>query len=187
MDGATLECEATVADGGDSYSRVHIDIGDLRGFARIALAVLSGTEYGRRYSPDLALVALCQGAANHFAVLNGAARRYFDPERAGVKDIDIWLFFARPGFHPLWRRHYDLGESKFGHNPPEVGYRGRRMDFFGRSIPALVSEAPEVAFRGWLSSGKRGSSPWCLARKAAVGLYPYSVFGKVLWVNESLT
>jgi hypothetical protein len=80
------------------YSQLPIDQADLKSIRRIALDALTATPHGREFASSLILAALCQGAAQHYAVLQGEACRYLDQEKAGLKDIDVWLFFRRPGF-----------------------------------------------------------------------------------------
>jgi hypothetical protein len=59
------------------------------------------------YAERVICVALCQGAALH----------YLD-HKNGVKDIDVWTFYAQhPGVQFPWRRpvaRRDFGPSKFG-------------------------------------------------------------------------
>jgi hypothetical protein len=119
-------------------------------------------------------------------VANGYARHYFDPRKNGLRDIDIWFFFSKQGFHPMWHLEDDLGPSKFGQNPKEPDYVGRRMDFRGRSIPFHPEDTVQTALQRWLKSGARGSSPWWLYKKAVVALFPEEIIGKVLWVNPAL-
>ena|SRR5260370_21237557 len=75
------------------------------------------------YANRLLCVTLCQGAAVHY--VDG---------RYGVKDFDVWTFYAQ---HPdeafPWRRvgRKDYGSSKFGKNPDDVGYVGRRVGPLG--------------------------------------------------------
>jgi len=170
------------------YSTVKIDIADLQTFCKIAWDVLRSTQYGQEFSNFVMLIALCQGGANHYVVTQGIASRYFEPKKAGLKDIDIWFFFNNAGFHPLWRQTCDLGPGKFGKSPEDLGYCGRRMEFFGRSIPFQPEDDIKSALLRWLQKGKQKpkSSPWYLAQKAIVALYPENIIGDVLWVNPAI-
>jgi len=73
---------------------------------------------------------LCQGAALHY--VDG---------RNGVKDFDVWSFYAQHDDWPFparWRGTRDFGPSKFGRYPGDPpGYAGRRVDLLGRSLPAV--------------------------------------------------
>jgi len=114
-------------------------------------------------------------------------KRYFDPKRIGVKDFDIWFFFRKDEgkiFNPRWIEKKDLGYTKFGRNPNDVGFRGRRMDFIGRSISFGKMDI-EGTVRRWVQSSG-GASPKSLSQKAVVGLYPHTVLGKVIWINPEL-
>ena len=82
----------------------------------------------RVYRDRVLLVALCQGAALHY--LDG---------RNGVKDLDVWTFYARHpegDFPARWRVMADFGPSELGRHPDDAGYRGRHVDLIGRSIDA---------------------------------------------------
>jgi hypothetical protein len=168
------------------YSKELIDNNDLHQFAEIALNTLTSTPYGRKYEAGLIAIALCQGGANHYVVTKNYARRYFDYHKKGLKDIDIWFFFSKKGFHPMWHRTGDFGPSKFGQNPEELGYSGRRMDFFGRSIPFQTGDTAKSAVQRWLKNGIPKSSPWYLSQKAVVAIFPESITGEVFWVNPDL-
>ena len=61
------------------------------------------------YSNRLICIALCQGAAQHY--ING---------KRGVKDFDIWTFYAEHPDAPFPYRRMavkDFGKSKFGRHP----------------------------------------------------------------------
>ena len=111
-----------------------------------------------------------------------------NPKRMGVKDFDIWLFFRKEEgriFNPRWIEKKDLGRTKFARNPDDIGFRGRRMDFIGRSVTFGKMDI-EGTIRPWVQSAGR-ASPKNLSQKAFVGLYPHKVFGKVIWINPELT
>jgi len=105
-----------------------IDRGDLVRLAEIARADLVDFFASKpRYAAlenRLVCIALCQGAALHF--VDG---------RNGVKDFDVWTFFAAhldaPSFP--WRRRnaYDFDDPKFGRSPDKPDFVGRHL---GRSV-----------------------------------------------------
>jgi hypothetical protein len=170
------------------YSTEVIDHNDLMFLKDFALIFLRNWAYCAKFQDLLLCITLCQGAANHYAVCNGYAKRYFDSTRIGVKDFDIWFFFGKEQgriFNPRWIGKKDLGYTKFGRNPDDVGFTGRRIDFIGRSITFGKMDI-EGSIKRWLQSGG-GASPKYLSQKAVVGLYPDEVLGKVIWVNPDLT
>jgi hypothetical protein len=118
-------------------------------------------------------VALCQGAALH----------YIDKTN-GVKDIDVWTFFADYGAKP-WpdRRNampYDFGPSKFGRHPDDLGYIGRRVDCLGKSIACEAGMSPIEALQHYLRTQPTGTAH-LLAQKAAVIIDPVEHRGQVVW------
>ena len=117
-------------------------------------------------------VALCQGAALH----------YID-ETNGVKDFDVWTFYAaHPAatFPPRRLVSRDFGSPKFGRSPGSQGLIGRRVDLLGRSIPARPSDDPVAALRRYLR-GPRSVSARRLAEKAVVLLEPDHLLGTQVW------
>lgn len=116
-----------------------------------------------RYRDRVLCVALCQGAALH----------YLDGEN-GVKDFDVWTFFAEDAagqFPARWRR-----ERVFDLDP----FQGHYVDLIGRSLPAEIGTDPEVALSRYLS-GARTPSARALSEKAVVLLHPARLRGKVVW------
>ncbi|MGO9778486.1 MAG: hypothetical protein ACLPQY_01765 [Streptosporangiaceae bacterium] len=138
----------------------------------------------------------------------GAALHYLDG-RNGVKDLDIWTFYAAtPGTHsPLRRgvRHADFGPSSLGRQAYDMhkahserqrakwkrwsAYTGRRVDLSVRALP-VPADAPISsvisALQKWLAHGAQNTavrkpSAWHLAKKAAVLIYPDSHRGYVVW------
>jgi hypothetical protein len=128
----------------------------------------------RRAHPDwgkgFMAACLVQGGARH--------RVYGD---RGIKDLDVYLFYATPpgkhgGQFPWVRglasRRKDFGESELGRqlytaedrvNPriapflPEWdNYTGRRVDLISRGI-APHEEGPRAAVRAWLERGARST------------------------------
>jgi len=126
-----------------------------------------------RYAGRLLGRALCQGAALHY--VNGSN---------GVKDFDVWSFYAEIDdwpFPPRWRGTRDFGPSKFGRYPGDPPrYLGRRVDLLGRSLPARPGADPGVALRIYLA-GRRTGSAKALAAKAAVLVDPQNRAGEIVW------
>jgi hypothetical protein len=118
-------------------------------------------------------VALCQGAAQHLV----------DGEN-GVKDFDVWTFYAARPDHPAfpWRRRVarDFGDPRFGRTPNTSGFVGRRVDLHGRSIEVGEEGDPAAALAAYFSEGGTASAR-ALARKAAVLLEPSDRLGTVVW------
>jgi hypothetical protein len=129
----------------------------------------------RVYDKRAICIALCQGAALH----------YVDGEN-GVKDFDVWTFYAAHpagNFPPRWHTLVDFGESRFGRRRREPDGRsleGRRVDLFGRSL----AERPRVdavdALTRYLTAGRTQSARE-LAEKAVVILDPPQLRGTVVW------
>lgn len=133
----------------------------------------------------LLCVCLAQGAAWH--LLDG---------RNGIKDLDVWTFFARnpeldgrvidSGFRK--GRHRDSGLSHLGlwfdpEGPPRFrSFTGRRVDLFGVALPAQPEGDPVAALRAWLGE-RRTTRAHYLAEKAVVMLEPQRL--KVVWPIEA--
>jgi hypothetical protein len=143
-------------------------------------------------------VALAQGAALHY--LDG---------RTGVKDLDVWTFYAAiPGRRfPADKRvrRADFGRSSLGRQTYDIhaarsdrqravlqrwyAYTGRRVDFCIRALPvqadapidSVISVLQDWLTRGAQSNAARKPSAWYLAKKALVLLQPDSHRGYVVW------
>lgn len=148
-----------------------IDAADLERLADIAAAdrrrfFRKRPEYADRYL----CAALCQGAGQHCADL---ARGH--PQPNGVKDLDVWSFFAAiPGTRfPAARRLTctDFGPSKFG---------PRRVDLLLRALPVTVDHDPVAAIRAWLREGRTASAR-ALAAKGVVMADPSSLMTRIVW------
>jgi hypothetical protein len=130
------------------------------------------TRMGRRYGTRILCIALCQGAALHY--VDG---------RNGIKDFDVYVFFAE---HPQkefpYRRHAfgDFGKSRFGRTP---GYEGRRVDLFGRSLEVRRKTHAIEAIRPYLTKPRTATARH-LARKAVVVLDPPALRGRIAWRPE---
>jgi hypothetical protein len=126
-----------------------------------------------RYAGRLLGRALCQGAALH----------YVDGKN-GVKDFDVWSFYAQYDDWPFparWRGTRDFGPSKFGRysgDPPR--YSGRRVDLIGRSLPAEPGADPAGVLRRYLTARRTDSAKY-LAAKAVVLIHPENRVGEIVW------
>ncbi len=160
---------------GRSYRRITLeDLNRLAGIARLDREDLFARKpLYQALEDQLVCVVLCQGAALHFV----------DGEN-GVKDFDVWTFYAARPNHPTfpWRRRAsrDFGDPKFGLSPDKPGFVGRHVDLLGRSIEVGAETDPTAILRGYLSEGGT-SSARALARKAAVLLEPSDRLGTVAW------
>jgi hypothetical protein len=134
------------------------------------------TATGRRYRDRLLCIALCQGAAQH----------YVDGEN-GVKDFDVWSFFAAhpAGPFPYRRRvERDFGRSKFSRHPADPPrFVGRRVDLGGRSLPVSPEADPVDTVRSYLAAG-RTETARRLSEKPVVLLWPAGLRGRVIWPLE---
>ena len=151
------------ADGRRSLEQIDRD--DLIRLAELA-ARAEGALFARRprgagrYADRLVCRALCQGAARHY--VDG---------RNGVKDFDVWSFYAERGDGPFpyrWRGTADYGPSKFGRFPDDPpSFTGRRVDLLGRSLDVPLGADPVTVLRGYLSAARTASAR-ALAEKAVV-------------------
>jgi hypothetical protein len=130
-----------------------------------------------RYAGRLLGRALCQGAALHYV-----------KESNGVKDFDVWSFYAQYDEWPFparWRGTRDFGPSKFGRYPGDPPrYSGRRVDLLGRSLPAEPGADPADVLRRYLAA-RRTDSAKALAAKAVVLIDPQNRAGEIVWPAAS--
>ncbi len=134
---------------------------------------------------------LAQGAALHWINCTN-----------GVKDFDVWSFFALPpGFQrfpaDIRTSRADFGPSVLGRQKYDAGrarcdgqrrlyekwsaYRGRRVDLFLRALTVPRDADPVLAIRAWLRNGSKRSSPWWLSQKAVVLIDPAQQRGDQVW------
>jgi hypothetical protein len=136
------------------YAKIEAE--DLERLARIAGEDVS--EFFNRherwrtlFEGRIICVALCQGAALHYC-----------DGKNGVKDFDVWTFFAAlPGvrYFPAKRRaRRDFGASKFGRRPADRGYAGRRVDLLLRDIPCEDLGKPIETLQAYLERGRTESA-----------------------------
>lgn len=157
-------------------SLVPITTDDLDRLARIARLdredLFERNAHLRALADRVIAVALCQGAALHF--LDG---------RNGVKDFDVWTFYAaHPDamFPPRRTVARDFGDPKFSKSPDRPEFVGRKVDLLGRSLHADVDADPVAVLQAYLSE-RRTDSARRLAQKAVVLLEPRSRLGTVVW------
>jgi len=149
----------------------HIEDSDLAKLCEIAIH--DSEEFAARYPKYQAAVvciALCQGAALHY--VDG---------RHGVKDFDVWTFYASgetPAFPVRRRRSRDFEESKFGKHSGDTRLVGRRVDLLGRSIEhrshCVFSRQAYLRDARTRTAGK-------LSEKPVVLVYPAALRGQVVW------
>jgi hypothetical protein len=159
-------------------SLARIDRNDLLHLAKLAAGVEAGL-FARNpqgaggYSGRLICRALCQGAALH----------YLDA-RNGVKDFDVWSFYAERDDGPFpyrWRGTADYGPSKFGRYPDDPpSFTGCRVDLLGRSLDVPLDAEPAAVLRDYLSLARTRSAKE-LAEKAVVLISPEPLTGMVAW------
>jgi hypothetical protein len=124
------------------------------------------------FADKVVCVALCQGAALH----------YVDGKN-GVKDFDVWTFFARNSEASFPARRIvskDFGSSKFNKDPAETRYMGRRVDLVGRSINCSGDASPIEAIQEYLRLVKTLSAKQ-LALKTVILIDPPQLRGAVAW------
>jgi hypothetical protein len=158
-----------------------LEISDLHQLADIA-ADVEASLFARhpagsgRYAGRLLCRVLCQGAALHYV-----------DHTNGVKDFDVWSFYAERTDGPFparWRGTADFGVSKFGRFPGDPPrYLGRRVDLIGRSLPVPPDAEPAEVLRGYLSAARTASARE-LAAKAVVVIFPSDRAGEIIWPDQ---
>lgn len=151
-----------------SRSLAQLSKQDLRRLGRLATTDQADLfarkpETARLYANRRFAIALCQGAALHY--IDG---------RNGVKDLDVWCFYAESperSFPYRRRAKCDFGDPKFGTTPGWPHFTGRRVDIIGRSIPGAKPQDPVGSLRKYLEAGKTESAR-LLAQKAVVLIEP---------------
>lgn len=163
--------------GPEHRSYLPISRGDLVRLAAIAATDRANfftrySDWAELYAGRVLCTVLCQGAALHY--LYG---------EAGIQDFDVYTFYAE---HPARRWYarrravYDFGDAKFGQSADRPHFVGRRVDVWGRAIPAKARDEPLKALRGYLAAGSTETARR-LAQKAVVLLEPSTELGKVIW------
>jgi hypothetical protein len=158
-------------------SLARVEDSDLRRLAELATEdreefFTRNPRWRRLYANRRLCVALCQGAALH----------YIDCTN-GVKDFDVWTFYAEhpeASFPHRRRGRRDFGLSHFGRHPADREFAGRAVDFLARSLWYPVGADPIAAVQTYLSEG-HSESARRLAQKAVVVLEPAQLRGHVIW------
>lgn len=160
---------------GEERSYEPIELADLDRVAEVAwdrvVKLCHDRPRNQVYLDKLLVLALCQGAAEHF--VRG---------RKGIKDFDVWAFFS-PAAEPFpwrWRGCADLGPSKFGADPYDQRFTGRRIDVMGRGIPELNGRDPVASVYEYISR-YHTQTAWYLRQQPVVMLRPVEHLGRILW------
>jgi hypothetical protein len=143
---------------------------DLRRLAALALGYFDDLferkpNTGGRFRDRLLLLALCQGAALH----------YVDGSH-GVKDFDVWASSGACQTCLFRLAATDGATSGARASAADYAnrYEGRRVGILGRSIDVRRCGGAALA-------GLRGSSPWYLAQRPIIAIYPDLILGRRIW------
>lgn len=124
------------------------------------------------YKNCLLCVVLAQGGALHYVT-----------DSTGVKDLDVWTFYefqSGLGHFPYRLKHQrDFGRSVFGRHTADLGYIGRRVDLFGRSIRRPPGFNAIQTVQHYLTERKTETSRF-LALKPVVLIEPANRRGEVI-------
>ena len=167
--------------GGDVMDRSfeRLELHHLRRLARIAINDLTDLfdrkpDLGYLYRDRLMVICLCQGGARHFLHRD-----------RGVKDLDLWAFFAmHPNRSFPYRRHkrMDFGASRFGRHPNDQHFRGRGVDIFGRSIRCRNGQEAHDCVREWIRGKAKSSRE--IRKNPVIVVYPEEDLGSIIWPPE---
>ena len=157
------------------------------------------------YAQRLIAICLAQGTAQQFVDLQ--APSVFDNEVvvsaekiaekghqvfpsgqviSGIKDIDVWFFFAQDDLVPIpSRQHCKKSVTTRFKNLGE-----RRLDFMKKGvsetlITRITNPNPKAIVRSYLQDTEHGQR--YLSKKSLVGLYPASVFSEIFWATRRWT
>ena len=134
-------------------------------FDRMVDLVFEDLKYLAKRNPqyvnaDPGAICLAQGTGTH----------YFDRVN-GIKDIDLWVFFANGSIVAPQRRlkKVDFGDPKFGQTSDRPNFVGRRVDILLRNIDVGGSITDSLQ---WYLGYKPTRSAEFLSMKGMVMLYP---------------
>lgn len=157
---------------------------DLKKLARVARTEREDfferhPEWAILYRKRILCTALCQDAALHF--INGST---------GVKDFDVWTFYAEHPEAPYPFQHIgksDFGKSRFGRDPVNPGaYHGRRVELRGRSLDCRPGDDMIEVVQQYLKSGETPSARE-LREKAVILIEPEPFLGYVVWPSLAVS
>jgi hypothetical protein len=96
----------------------------------------------------------------------------------------MWGFFDEIADHPFpYRRRgkRDFGASRFGANPDAGrGFKGRRVDIIGRSVPMPATENSIESVQRYLRDGLTESAR-LLAERPVIVAWPENDLGRIIW------
>jgi len=123
-----------------------------------------------------AITVLGEEGADHFI------------DRRGFRCLSVWTFFRKAKgirhFHPMRHTRLDFGSAKFGHSswikhPGDIGFKGRGINCFGRSIEIKKNEKIDIAFKRYLAKDT-SSGAKRLKKSSCVVLWPPQKLGDVI-------
>lgn len=158
----------------DPRSLDAFEMEDLRHLAEVAHYDLAGfisrNPHHASLPARLLFVGLCQGGAQHF--VDGTH---------GLKDFDVWMFFAAgtgDPIYPVRRRGVATYEG------PRFQNSTRRIDVLGRTLKVKLQADPALSLNSYLSTPST-STAWHLAQRPVVALWPEPLIGQVIWRARS--
>ena len=96
----------------------------------------------------------------------------------------MWGFFTEIPDHPFpYRRRgkRDFGSLRFGQNRDDgSGFKGRRVDIIGRSIPMPTTETSIESVQRYLGEGLTESAR-LLAERPVIVAWPEKGLGQIIW------
>jgi len=120
------------------------------------------------YLNSLIGICLCQGAAGH----------YLD-QKIGIKDFDIWHFYKES--------NHDAFPYRF-RKVNKIGYKNKWIDYLKRAISKSVCKefpsAPDKIILQYLLR-KNTKTKKLLLQQPIIGLYPESIFSKIIRRGEN--
>ncbi|MFH0874793.1 MAG: hypothetical protein V1859_02560 [archaeon] len=114
-------------------------------------------------------------------LVQGAALHYVD-KKNGIKDFDVLVIYKkqnnRTKLYAKRLKSYDSGLPEFGrYSKDKPKYTNRRVDILMREIPVLKHKSLNINLRDFISQHKYWS------KKAAVGIWPKRILGKIIYSN----